>query len=278
TIFRNYLSFYQIDDNKMKKFMEMYETAALKYGKTYMYYESEMEMGILYHDLEMAEHGRRYFEKYEHDMNTCYVCGHEQYLGYYLLCGDIDLAEKLMQDFRQKRIPQKYQWCYKNCELAQEDYAMFYEILKYSLIAGSPEGFRLFYQKYWLTLPKEKRREDTLFMFCCAITGDFDELDEKDLRMAEKDVRDCGRMTTLGTMIDSLNWMCYFRLLDRSGIREVMIELPDLLKNDNGKTNSLAISRYFEQRADEAGTKLGRARAKFDYPMLKNTCLECAGI
>lgn len=278
TIFDNYFQFYQIDDNKMNKFMEMYEAAALKYGRAYMYYNCEMEMGILYHDLEIAEHGRYNFEKYEHEMNNCYVCNHRRYLGYYLLRGDIDRAEKLMQDFRQRRIPKKYQWCYDNCELAQEDYAMYYEVLGYTLRVGSPEAFRLFYGKYWLTLPKEKRRESTLFVFFCAIAGDFDELEEQDLRMAEKDVRECGRMTTLGTMMDSLNWMCYFRLLDRSGIKEVMIDLPGLLGNDNGKTDSLAISTYFEQRADEEGMKFGLARAKFDYAMLKNTCLECAGL
>lgn len=278
TIFDNYFEFYQIDDNKMNKFMEMYEAAVYKYGKIHMYYKDEMVMGILYHDLEMAERGRHYFEKYEHDMNNCYVCNHSQYLGYYLLRGDIDMAEKLMQDFRQRRIPQKYHWCYNNCELAQEDYAMYHEVMRNCLLVGNTEAFRLFYEKYWLTLPKEKRRGGTLFMYFCAIAGDFDEMEEKDLRRAEADVREGDRMSTLGTMRDSLNWMCYFRLLDRNGIKEVTIDLPGLMKKDNGKTDSLAISIFFEQRADEEGRRFGLARAKFDYAMYKNTCLECAGL
>lgn len=75
-----------------------------------------------------------------------------------------------------------------------------------------------------------------------------------------------------------LYWHCYFELLDKSGVHEVACEMPELSGGEDGKISCAALSRYFEEKADDFGTKFGQARAKFDYAFLKKSCRECAGL
>lgn len=231
-IYGVYMDYCEIDDAKMKLFMSRYEAAALKYGKTFCYYKDEMGMAVLYRNLEMMEHGRRNFERYEKDMTSCYICGHLPMLDYYLMKDSPEQAECLMQDFLNRNIPRKHLWCYQYCEYAQPQ-LLYAAILRSSLELEKPESFRYFLEKYWLALPRERWRQrgDTgiwyrnLSLYICAIVGNFDDL-EYDLGEAKEDLENIKTYTATSKIRVSLMWHCYFELLDRSGVREVPLCLP----------------------------------------------------
>ena len=111
-IFRAYYYYHQIDDKKMEAFMEIYEEGAIKYGKTYTYYEAEMTLSVLYRDAERAEKAARNFMLYEKSITGCYVCNCTPYLSCLLLMGQERQAEELMLKFIYKKIPKSHLWCY----------------------------------------------------------------------------------------------------------------------------------------------------------------------
>lgn len=281
-IFDAYYLYHQIDDAKMELFMRKFEEAALKYGKTYLYYEDEMVLGALYRDEQMMEHGLKYFKKYENQMLSCYVCGHKQCIPYYLLHDQPDMAEEFMRTVIEKRIPAKHQWCYQYCQEAESG-AMYATLLYNCLILGKTEFFRYFYKKYWQKQPKAARRGKadrwyhSLSRYCCAIAGDFSQL-EGDLNLAKEDVQNSVKNNTVNNMEHFLYWYCYFELLDKSGVHEAAYEMPELSGGEDGKISCAALSRYFEEKADDFGTKFERARAKFDYTFWKKSWRECAGL
>lgn len=281
-IFDAYYLYHQIDDAKMTLFMKNFEEAALKYGKTYLYYEDEMVLGALYRDEEMLEHGLKYFKKYEDQMLSCYVCGHKQYIPYYLFHDRQDMAEEFMRTVIEKRIPAKHQWCYRYCQEAESG-AMYATLLYNSILLGKTGAFRYFYKKYWKKQPKAARRGKadrwyhSLSRYCCAIGGDFSQ-SEGDLHLAKEDVQNSIKNNTVNNMEHFLYWHCYFELLDKSGVHEAVCEMPELSCDENGKISCAALSRYFEEKADDLGMKFERARAKFDYTFLKRSCRECAGL
>lgn len=288
-IFEAYWCYHQIDDSKMDAFMKQYEENAIKYGKTFCYYKCEMELAALYQDVEMAKHGALCFEKYESGMLSCYVCGHKQYLGYYLLLDNRKKAEELLLTFLHRRIPKEHLWCYEYCQEAENN-ALYATLLKYCLRLGKIEDFRYFYKKYWAKQPGEswRAKEDlwqrTLSMYLCAIAGHFEQ-GEEDLRQAEEDVKNDARRHTLDNAETGLMWWCYFALLDRSGVHEVSVNLPGLENSGHGESDSgqdkiscRVISGYFEKRADDYGMKFAAARKKYDYQSMKNSYWECAGL
>ena len=101
---------------------------------------------------------------------------------------------------------------------------------------------------------------------------------EKVLQLVQEDVEDSLKYTTTDCMKMSLEWWCYFRLLDRSGVHEVTIELTEVSQDEKGKVSCLALSDFFEQRADDYGIKFEQARKKFDYRKRKEVFWECAGL
>lgn len=282
-IYSTYVSYYQIDDAKMDFFMKQFEQNCLKYGKTYLYYENAMDLGIFYHDKEFVENARKNFEKYEYDLKSCYVCAHKQYFGYYLLKDQQDEAEALMLKFINRNIPKKHLWCYEYCQSAETG-ALYASVLDYCLDLGKTESFQYFYKKYWLKQPRESWRADKdlwqrcLTMYLCAISGNFDELDV-DIREAEESFKDYKNQSTIDNIKLALMWHCYFILLDKSGVHEIEIELPVFFAADGSKkAETLAVSRYLEEFADDYGMKFAGARKKFDYACIKNTYLTCAGL
>lgn len=277
-IFSAYFQYHQISDAKMDVFMKKFEEAALKYGRTAGYYECEMELGVLYRDPELLEHGKKNFEKFENDIKSCYVCKSKPLFGYYLYNGQRKTAEEFYDTIVQKRIPKQHRWCYQYCESAEAEALCAY-VLQTSLRLCRAEEFRYFYEKYWLKLTEKKRKGEykTLYIFADAIAGKWDQMKE-DLHEAEQDVAEGAKDTTVDNVELSLMWWCYFALLDKSGVHEVTIDLPGLAQKENGKTDCMDISAYFEKRADEYGMKFARARAKYDYPLTKKTHWECAGL
>lgn len=273
-IFEAYYHYYQIDDAKMDDFMKKYEESALKYGKTYLYYEAEIELCILYRDAKRSESAARNFRRYEKDMFSCYVCGHRPYISYLLLTDQNCQAEEFMNDLVHKNIPKQHLWCYEYCQDAVPD-AMYENILSTCVKCGKEESFRYFFDKYWEKLSFETQRKSDGYAFrrlLCALSGNFGEY-EDDIQRAEKDVKEEKHETTVGNTDISLDWWCYFILLDRSGIHEVEISLSGL--ESAGKVPTLTIAAYMEKRADEFGALFAKARTGFDYDGLKNTYRSC---
>ncbi|MCM1044428.1 MAG: hypothetical protein NC417_02855 [Candidatus Gastranaerophilales bacterium] len=281
-IMDTYMNCCEIDDAKMDTFMRQYEEAVLKYGQPFRYYEHEMNLALLYRDEAMAEHGKINFEKTEHELKSCYICTHTQFLGYYILKEMRETAEQLMLDYINKRIPKRHQWCYQYCQNG-ETQSLYADMLFYSLQQGKPELFHYFYEKYYLTLPRESQRGAKgrwyygLSIYLSAISGNFDALDA-DCAEAQEDIDKMSSYTTTSQILTALEWHCYFVLLDKSGVHEVNIRLPESEGNTAEKNATLAVSRYLERIADENGEKFSRARAKYDYALRKSTYLECAGI
>lgn len=281
-IFDAYEEYCQIDDAKMKTFMEKYEEAGLKYGKAYCYYNDEMSLALLYRDKKLAEHGRKYFEKYEKELASCYVCGHKVYLGYYLLFGQREKAEKQMLDFINKNIPKRHQWCYQYCESAAAG-NMYKSVLNYCILLGRVEDFHYFYKKYWEKQPRENWYGEegdgweTFSAYLCAISGNFDFL-EKNIEQAMNDIKECGTYSTIANMKDGIEWYCYFTLLEKSGITEVAMKLPGVVSDGDGMIPCGAVIEYMNAFGDDYGKKFEKARAEFDFLRAKRAYLECAGL
>jgi hypothetical protein len=279
-----YENYSEIDDAKMDSFMKRYEEVVLKYGQTYSFYQDEMELAALYRDEAMMEHGRKNFEKYENEIESCYICGHIQYFTYYIMKDKLEKAEELLLDYINRNIPKKYLWCYKYCQRA-ETQSLYAQILRDARQLGKPDAFRFFYEKYWLSQPEDCQRgtkEDWYYNFSIylsAIAGNFDAL-EADCAEAQEDIDNMSTYSTVSRINTGLEWYCYFVLLDKSGCREVHIRLPesDGEQEQGGSCATLAVSRYMERIADENGRKFSQARAKYDYTFTKEAFLQCAGL
>lgn len=296
-IFEAYYRYHQISDAKMDAFMEKYEENALKYGKTYKYYASVMELSVLYRDAEGAKHAAGGFRCYEKDMFSCYVCGHRPYLSHLLLADEIRQAEEMMLNFINKNIPKQHLWCYKYC-LAAEPVAMYRYVLYECIECGNEEAFCYFYTKYWKKLPYESQWESDAYTFrrlLCALSGVFRKLQD-DIREAEKNIKEENHYSTVDNIELALDWWCYFTLLDRSGVHEIEISLPGFNASggkvetgvqpaenagsvndaeDAGKVPTPAVASYMEKRADGLGALFSKARARFDYEGLKGTYRNC---
>lgn len=275
-IFDAYMGYHQVDDGGMNGFMQKYEDVSLLYDDAGRYYIKEMELGLLYWDMDMTEHGKTCFEKYFHKVGYCYFCTRRAYQQYYLIKDQTDLAEEFMLLSLQGKAPKGYRSCGRHN--ASRAYG---QLLYDCLLMGKTEAFLYFREKYWRKQPEETRRElackNTLDAYCCAIDGEFGSL-ERVLQLVWEDVQNSAKYTTMSSMLDCLEWWCYFRLLDRSGVHEVTIDMTYVSKNENGKVSCLALSDFFEQRADDYGMKLARARGKYKYTDRKETYRECAGL
>lgn len=274
-IFDAYLGYYQIGDEKMETFMKMYEETVMKYGGQVHYYRDEMRLAALYRDKERLRRAKNNFEKYE--VENCYVCMHLQYFPYYFLNNDMESAEEFLDTILQKRIPKKHQWCYERCQNTKAQ-TLYCSIFEECLGIGDSKSFRHIYEKYWRKVAKRLKPGDGrgsmgVSIFCCAIDGDFSEL-ESDLRQAEETAKTIGKSSTDSAVHKCLRWRTYFLLLEKSGVGEVALSLPD--RENRILTKDAAA--YFEEKADEYGALFAAARKQYDYSLIKNAYLECAGL
>lgn len=272
-IFEAYYEYYQIDDAKMELFLKRYEQITLQFGKEYTYYSDLIKLGMLYRDTERTQEAARKFLVYEDDMaqnNYCYVCGHLPYLGQLLLAGQDQKAEELMLNMLHKNIPQKYQWCYKNCEMVQLD-AMYVCMLCMSVRSGRVDAFHYFYKKYWSKLDRKNQctPDNGSFQRLMGVYGGYFDRTEEDLQQALDAIKKENENTTVGNMYEFLQWSCYFRLMDRGGIHKVFIELPELKADKAGQVSTLEFSDYLQKKADTYGRKFAQVRAQFDYKRVK---------
>lgn len=275
-IFEVYCEIYQIQDNKMKEFMEFFENVSKKYDGRGDYYRDVLRLALLYNDKEMAEKAVEGYEKCK--VESCYVCEHIPYLGYYLMKDDAESAKGLIEQLVSKDIPKIHQWCYKYCAVANE-YELYFRMLSYCLLTGKPEIFHEYLPIYWETA-KEKEDEGADIYLFEAIQGDFRALD-KALNCVIQNLEECKKSTTFIQICDWLCWYCYFTLINQNGIHTVVFDKEEesLPKKDkNGKYSSLALAAYFEERADKMGSLFANSRKQFDYNKMKRTYQECAGL
>ena len=275
-IFDAYYQYYQIDDAKMDLFMKKFEEAALKYGKTYVYYWGELNLSILYRDAGRAEAAARNFLVYEKEIESCYVCGHMPYLLHFLLVGQEQKAEELMLDYIHKNIPKKSLWCYQYCQRAEPD-SMYVSFMEVCVRCGRKESFLYFYKKYWMELPLETRLDSDAGAFqrlLCAFGGCFDQL-EDDLKTTAEWIDEENKDTTVNNMYTFLEMWCYFILLDRSGVHTVEVLLPGMEADGTGKVSTQSVSNYMQEKADTYGGKFARARRQFDYGFAKEAYQKC---
>lgn len=273
-IFAAYSGFYQINDEKMETFMGMYKETVLKYGGAVHYYNKEMCLAVLYRDRDRLKRAKNNFEKYE--VENCYVCMHLPYFAYYLLNDDVEAAEEFLKQILTRQIPKKHQWCYNMCQNTEAQ-SLYLNIMYDCLIIGKPDYFFYFYKKYWLG--KFGRQEEkygreflTLSIFCCAIAGDFSEL-EADLREAENIMEKSAAMTTDLCIHKYLSWWGYFCLLEKSGVQEVVLKLP--CTEQTGKVLCRDAADWFEKEADRLGGLFEKAREKYDYRSIKDSYGRC---
>lgn len=274
-IFNSYIGYYQIGDEKMEAFMKMYEETVHKYGGQVHYYRDEMSLAALYRDKERFRQAKNNFEKYE--VENCYVCMHLSYFPYYFLNHDMESAEEFLDTILKKRIPKKHQWCYERCQNTKAQ-TLYYSVLEDCLSIGNAEYFGYIYEKYWKKIAKRQNPEDgrdsiETGIFCCAIAGDFSEM-EADLRKAEETIRNIGRASTNNAIHKYLKWQMYFELLEKSGVKQIELALPDR----GNKILTMDAAAYFEEKADEYGRLFESARKQYDYWLIKNTYRECAGL
>ncbi len=271
-IFEAYYEYYQIDDAKMEIFLKRYEQVALQFGKEYTYYSGLIKLGMLYRDMERTQEAARKFLVYADDMarTYCYVCGHFPYLGQLLLTRQDQKAEELMLKMLHKNIPQKYQWCYRQCEMVQLD-AMYVCMLCMSVRSGRIDAFHYFYKKYWSKLERKNQcaPDNGSFQRLMGVYGGYFDRIEEDLQEALDSIKEENKHTTIGNMYEFLQWWCYFYLVDKGGIHKISIALPELELDENGQVSTLEFSDYLQKKADIYGRKFAQVRAKFDYDHVK---------
>lgn len=157
-IFETYSEYAQIDDAKMDAFMQRYEEMVQKYGKAYIYYNSEMQMAKLYHDAGRARTAAKKYLKHIKECESCYICSHKRYLHQLIQIGQNQEAERLMLKLVNKDIPQEHLWCYEYCESA-EPIELYELVLEDCIWEGKSEEFWYFYEKYWKKQPVEVRKK-----------------------------------------------------------------------------------------------------------------------
>lgn len=274
-IFNAYIGYHQIDDKKMEDFMKMYKETVHKYGGEVHYYKDEMSLSALYRDKERFRQAKNNFEKYE--VENCYVCMHLPYFSYYFLNHDMESAEEFLDTILKRKIPKKHQWCYERCQNTRIQ-TLYHHVLEDCISVGNAEYFHYIYEKYWKKTAKRQNPENGrssigTSAFCCAIAGDFSEM-EWDLQRAEEEIQSLSKYSTENACHRCLRWWGYFKLLEKSGVEKIELALPQREK----KILTAEAAAYFEEKADEYGKLFENARKRFDYSLIKNTYRECAGL
>ena len=274
-IFDAYIGYHQIDDKKMEDFMKMYKETVHKYGGEVHYYKDEMSLSALYRDKEWFRQAKNNFEKYE--VENCYVCMHLPYFSYYFLNHDMESAEEFLDTILKRKIPKKHQWCYERCQNTRMQ-TLYHHVLEDCISVGNAEYFHYIYEKYWKKTAKRQNPENGrssigTSAFCCAIAGDFSEM-EWDLQRAEEEIQSLSKYSTENACHRCLRWWGYFKLLEKSGVEKIELALPQREK----KILTAEAAAYFEEKADEYGKLFENARKRFDYSLIKNTYRECAGL
>lgn len=306
-----YREYPQIDDGKIEIMLRIFrDLRERKGGGNYGNYSQIMKLALLNQDKELAREARKGIERVDGEIN-CYVCYYgKPMLDYHVLFEEEEEIWELVTRIGERSIPKKYHWCFNICEMANKK-SMASRVLQDCLKAGCSQMFARFF-KEWKQLFEEwgtGEVRDTPMVLFHSLAGDWSRLEER-LRLAEQDDRDRqeGKETPLDCLYWSLCWYCYFRMLDKRGVKAVWMELgPEgqMDQEDGGEAGisgkngnagpegrsgeafsprpekgyrkwaCLEVAEYFEKQADVLGGRMDRARKRFDYARVKRTYEEC---
>lgn len=267
-IFKAYVTYPQINDEKMEAFMKKYEYAVKICGVRETYDESRFKLAFLYRDAAQAQEVLKVYLK--HKIDSCYLCAREPVLVCYLLSKDYETLEYEMEQIRNKQIPKQYRWCYRSCHYSNyKDLVGF--ILEKCIIFGDVEYFHTLLERYkdiyQMNLKNIYTEE------CChqAYLGQFSQM-AKHIETAEGDVEDGQdpKKQDLDYLEICLYWHCYFILLHRSGKEEVATTLTQRVTGEEKEMcSTVALADFFEKEADRMGVLFDQSRKQFRYQELK---------
>lgn len=310
-ILQLYLDYPQIDDAKMEQMLELFQDYVQRYGRRWNYadYNVVMWMALTNQDRQLAETARKTLAKTDF-WYSCYACYYgKPMIGYYVLHEDIEGIEEIISRICTRRLPEKHQWFYARCENCEEK-ELVNTALEFCLKYGSSR--ELFWRIFtkWKEVCREPETGELNNVYAVifhALAGDWSR-DEDRLRLAEKTDRGIRKKqeSPLDTLYWSLCWHCYFRILDRNGIKTVQISLGGAEdehtegkyvedkhaedkhaedKHAEGKEKTakenlpewscLDVAEYFKRQADELGAQMDRARKRFDYARVQRMYEEC---
>lgn len=277
-----YMQYPQIDDVKMGQMLSIFLECEEKYGTVWNAgnYVCVLSAALLDRDGELIEKSKKKLASLDFD-SWCYICYYVRpMLKYYVYREDFDRIEELILSVSRKEIPKKYQWCYQQCEQANEETLVF-EALAHCMDYGKPELFRKIFDRW----PERCRNPIEGDIVTCdallhALAGDLSRLEEV-IQVAEEDDRKYqeNKVTPFDAMYWFLYWHLYFRLLDRHGIGFVRMnpvgEIEDRTAREEAdgrrEYSCQALSEYFGRKSDEIGRQMSRSRSKFDYGAMKKS-------
>ena len=290
-ILRFYLDFPQIDDAKMEQMLGIFQDYVQRYGRSWNYgdYNEVMWMALTNQDRQLAETARKKMAKADF-WYRCYACYYGRpMIGYYVLHEDIEGIEEIIARICGRMLPEKHQWFYATCENCQE-IELVSTALECCLKYGrNDELFRQIFAKWkaFYQDPEPGEIKDAYRVLFHALAGDWSRGEEY-LCLAETNDREARekREAPLDSLYWALCWHCYFRILDRNGVKTVRIRLggiEDKFAKDKEKQEKenlperlcLDVAEYFERQADELGAQMDRARKRFDYARVKRTHEAC---
>ncbi len=308
-----YLGYPQIDDGKIRHMLDLFLELHRRFGSSWNNgdYKKVLDLAFLDQDDALAELARRKLEKADYQ-SWCYVCYYGRaMIGYYVFHGDFEGAEEMVSRICTRGIPAKYQWCYNQCEGAEEG-SLVEEALIGCLKMRKRELFEKAFAK-WRRLfeePEEGEVSDTHRVLFHSLAGDWSRLEDR-LRLAEEDDRDRKKQKAapLDCLYWSLCWHCYFRLLEKQGTVTVWMKLGEeegpggrplatggaeaenrpvagyrpgerpafrgAAQEGRQEWPCLQVAGYFEKQADLLGAQMDRARKRFQYKKVKKAYEEC---
>lgn len=257
-----YLDYPQVDDAKMEQMLGIFLDYEKRYGSSWNLgdYNTVMWMALVNRDKKLAETARKKLSKADYKL-WCYVCYYgKAMIGYYVLHEDVEGVEEMIGNLCERNIPVKYQWCFANCESTKEK-DLVNGALMDCLKFGTPAMFVQIFNR-WKSFYQESEQgevDDTHAVLFHTLAGDWSRCEER-LQLAEKDDRLMRekREAPLDSLYWALCWYCYFRMLERSGVKTVGIRL-----GDNGTVKEKAEAVQKEDAEADGGT-LQKEIAKTD--------------
>lgn len=289
-----YMQYPQIDDAKMQQMLAIFLESDEKYGTDWNKgsYDNIMLAALFERDLFLAGKAKKKLESLDFT-SWCYVCYYVRpMLGYYVYVEDYDSMEELILRVARKEIAKKYQWCYDQCEQANEG-TLVTEALRYCMDFGKVDLFQKIFEK-WGDLFKHPMAGgiSTCGAMLHAFAGDLSRMEET-LQVAEEDdrKRKAKKITPYDEMYWFLWWHFYFRLLEKQGVESVNIRLAEeteaseeyktggeVSKDGRRSCSCRDLSIYFVEKADAVGGQMSRSRKKFDYEKIKESHKICLGL
>lgn len=279
-IFDAYKLCYQINDEKWDRFWLYFEKAVDRCGYGNYYWRCRLEFAILNRNKEMAKWSWKRYEKQPVDFRyRCYACNRLVVMGYYILIGETDRAQKLSDQILSRNVPKEASWMYDIC-LRSTLRLLYRHLLLWGVRTGNSEAFSHFFPAYLEAVKNEERDADTYISYCRAAAGDFSGLEE-DIAIAAEDAVKLSTFPPRYAMEYMLCWMAYFKKLCEAGTARVKIACKaqgTLQPDETGYCGTEELSSWFERKADNLGAEFEKNWKDFTYEPLKESYQICCGL